>query len=308
MPTLGDGTVIPSHLEIESTPPYSAGDSFSNVKLRFGEVQKVTYPKDDDSSTKQFVEYDVYVQERSNGTGNGRLYKHCLMINPFAGLADKAIWTLRGSNSINSPQKNRRGHGSKVLVLCINGETSNAVIIGGLRDQDDQTEADVDSHHLEAIFNGVGFSINKDGEFSVTFNGPTDIDGNLQDGIDQKTVGASITFSKDGKIIVKENQALEIGDATDKFPLFSTYRNAEHDLNQSLQQGLTNTATKLITAATLITSAVSPGPVPGAPIVACQSAGPLLLQAAQELQKMAQSLAQFEAKADNYLSKKNKND
>jgi hypothetical protein len=311
MPTLGDGTVIPSHLEIESTPSYSAGDVFSNVRLRFGEVQKVIYPKDADSRTKQFIEYNVYVQERSHGTGNGRLYKHCLLINPLAGLADKAMWTLRGSNSIADKKKNRRGNGSKVLLLCVNGETSNAVIIGGLRNQDDKADIDVSKPQMETVFNGIAFKINDDGEFSLTFNGPTDIDGKLRDDIDKKTVGASITFTKEGKIVVKENQALEIGEATDKFPLFSTYRDAEHNMFQSLQQGITNMATKLTTAAIALNTA---GAAVAGPFMAA-AAGPQLINASAqlnlavaELQKMAQSISEFEAKADQYLSKKNKND
>jgi hypothetical protein len=314
MPTLGDGTVIPSHLEIETTPGYSAGDAFSNLKLRFGEVQKITYPNDSNSKTKQFIEYDVYVQERSHGTGNGRLYKHCLMINPFAGIADKAVWTLRGSNSIANSKKKRRGHGSKVLILCVNGETSNAVIIGGLRDQDDKTETNANNqkHHLQAVFNGVSFSINDDGEFTITFNGPTDIDGNLRSGVNQSNVGASISFTKDGKLKIQENQALEIGKATDHFVLGDTYRNAEHQMNQALQTGIQNVSIKLAAAGAQLAlaggSMVIPitGAVAAAPQITAASAQ--ILAAIADLAKMAAAIQTFEAQANKYLSSKNKTD
>jgi hypothetical protein len=165
----------------------------------------------------------------------------------------------------------------------------------------------------------------------VQYSGPTKIDGTLDtDKAKKADTGTKLAFLKDGswsissddgngnvdqqiaidnankKVTIKQNKALEIGQATDHFILGDTYRNAESDLNNQLQTGLNNAAGKLQAAAAQLSAAV--GPVPTQPIVAVNAAGPLILAAAAELTKMAQAIANFEAKANQYLSKKNKTD
>lgn len=310
-------SVFPSHLRIGHTERFSDGGVFDDVQFHFGEVQSIIYANDENSRSKQFTEYSVFVQYRDPITkaGVGRMYDNCLLSNMFGGVSDFLSYTLRGQNSTASAKDDRLGLGSKVLLLCINGETQYPVIIGGIGDPTDKSQTDTKDkdlgHHLKFIFNGLGVSINKDGELTVVFNGPTDIKGKLVDGIDKKTVGASVTFSKEGKIIVNRNQAIEIGAATDHFILGDTYRDAEHSMNQDLQTGLQNVAQKLAVAGAQL--AAAGGAVAG-PFMAA-AAGPNLVSASAqiisavgELNKMASSIAKFEAQAKKYLSKDNKTD
>jgi len=310
--------VIPSHLRIGKTQRFSDGGVFDDIQLHFGEVQEVIYANDERSRSKQFTEYSVYVQYRDPDTkaGVGKIYDNCIISNVFGGVADNVSYNLRGDKSVSKPSTNRLGLGSKVLLACINGETQFPVIIGAIGDPQDKSQnGDADQklgHYFRFTFNGIVVLINNDGEVSITRNGPTKIDGSLQDGVDKKTVGASITLNKDGKIIVKENQALEIGDATDHFILGDTYRNAEHDMNQSLQTGLQNVAQKLTIASTQLAAAgasmATPitGAVAAAPNVT--SASVQLALAVAELNKMATAIAKMEAQAKKYLSSKNKTD
>jgi hypothetical protein len=90
---------------------------------------------------------------------------------------------------------NGLGKGSKVLLLCLNGENNNAVILGGLRDQADVSgfgdkEAKDLGHYFHFNFNGVSADIDKDGQFTLVYNGKTEVDGTTK--VDSSKVG---TFS-----------------------------------------------------------------------------------------------------------------
>jgi hypothetical protein len=201
MPRLGDD-ILPSHTKLAARERFHDGHVFDDVALRYGEIQTIITPDMPRSRTKKFIEYDVYCQYRArNKSANGRMYQNCLLANPLGGLADYAMWTLRGEDSATKDTNNRLGKGSKVLILCVNGETTQAVIIGGMRDQaDDGTKTDVKDlgHHLDWVFNGVRAFIDKDGALTVTYGGKTTIDGKLDSNVDKKTVGTKLVFMKDG--------------------------------------------------------------------------------------------------------------
>src|ERR1700761_3851240 len=133
MPTLADGTIVPSFLSVTRTEQHSQGSYFGNAYMIKGEVVKVIYPQDDDSISGQFIEYNVYIDNRNNGTGNNEILHNCSLSNNFAGLADKSAIVLRAAS--DQPWKTGNGYSedSKVLVLCVNGESTKPTIIGGLR-------------------------------------------------------------------------------------------------------------------------------------------------------------------------------
>ena len=206
---------IPSHLNSS----YYDGRAFGNFKLQIGEVIAIHYPKDPKNVSKKFIEYQVWVQQRSNGTANSVQYENCLHINTLAGLADKFNFTLRADNVVN--KKTLFGRGSKVLLLCLNGEPSNAVIIGGLRDyaDDDDGVHGKDhvglGHHMHFVFNGVDVFINDDGELTLSINGPTNNDGTAK----VKDAGGSLLrMSKDGgfMVITPSGSVISISETKDK--------------------------------------------------------------------------------------------
>jgi len=326
--------VIPSTVGISSTTITYDSDAFSNDSLRVGEIDRIIYPEDEASRSQKFIEYDVFVVHAENSTAHTRMYRNCILFNQFGGLADFVTYTLRPSKIVPDKENPGLGKGSKVLIACINGGQNNAVIIGGIRDKEDRTEFkfktgdshpdDNPGHFYHFIFNGADLLINDNGEIIVTQKGPTKIDGTLDsDKMAESKTGTNVSFLKNGnfevhtkddeqhlkidhentKVLVKAG-AFEINDASDAMVLGTTYRDKESAMFKDLQQGFLSLFAKLTSVGSTLSTAVSAAP--GAPVAACVAAGPVLTQAAADCQKMAQSIAKFEAQANDYLSSKHK--
>lgn len=213
MQVLDDGTVIPTRFKLEDIPAHDSSTHFGNSELRFGEVQEILLPTDKRNFSQRFVEYTVLVQERRRGTASTRRYSNCVVASLFGGLADKLVFTLR-ADKLGKGQT--LGLGSKVLILCINGETNNAVIIGGLRDSQDTADV-AKGHYLDFAFNGLDVGINDAGELTVTFNGKTKKDGTLDDSADEDASGSMLQFQKDGSILLqKDDQSIKIDKSGNK--------------------------------------------------------------------------------------------
>jgi hypothetical protein len=196
---LNDGTIIPSYLGVQNTAEMpESGEAFGNLPIRVGAIKDIIYPTDARSVSKKFIEYVVSVQYR-NGSGVPVTaeYANCYVASLFGGASDKFHYTLRADKD----KQVNIGAGSKVLLLCINGETTNAVIIGGIRDGSSPDKDDkAKGHHLLFEFNGVRAEINDDGEFVMSFAGATQADGSLRSGTDASASGTSITFKKNGDL------------------------------------------------------------------------------------------------------------
>lgn len=183
------------------------GDSFFNVRLRIGEVQQVFFPEDPGNISKRFVEYQVFVQHRANGTAVVKMYDHCIAVDHFGSPSDFSYITYRADQSATrkgSGRAMRPGRGAKVLLLCINGESNNAVILGGVRDAGGAKDQKALGHHMHQRFNGVDVQVNKDGELVVTYGGASDLEGKLAQGVEQEAVGTFVKISKDGNVLVSD--------------------------------------------------------------------------------------------------------
>lgn len=334
--------VIPSFLVGRETPQYDGGDALSNGGVREGEVVAVVYPDEKRSRSKKFIEYDVQVVHRKSGTAATRIYYNCQLINPLAGLADQAHWTLRPHDGRDTAESGL-GKGSKVLLVCVSGETTRAVIIGGVRDQDDPGTAYVDGqasklkdlkHHLYATFNGVSFYVDRDGQLAITYNGATDIRGKRLDSVKDDQVGSGLKFLKDGSVGIQDGSAKNavlvdhqdhqvkvahekgflVGAATDRLLLGESHRNAQKQMHQQIRAAAQSAQAALQAAAGALN--VAGGSIAG-PFLAA-AAGPQLvaaaqaiLQAAQQLNSIAQAVNAFEQSAQgkgDFLSKYNKAD
>lgn len=326
MPELPDGTVLPHFVAAERTPHYDPGASFDNLRLRLGEVKEIVWPDDKRSRSKRYVEYRVYVEQRRNGTGFGRMYENCLLANPLAGLADQAVWTLRAAGP--DRVKGSPTLGSKVLLLCVNGENASPVIIGGLRDPKDGKDQGTTSspkHYARLAFNGVVFEVNDDGELIVTYGGKTKADGTTD--VASDVAGAHVKLDKDGgitvsdgsgknavsishhdgKVRVARENGFEVGAATDKMVLGTSYRDAEKQLYTQLRTELKQLQTLLQTAGTAITTAAAQPVPPGGVVGTLAPAGAALLAAAQVAGAMDQAYEGFEqaaAQKTDFLSDK----
>ena len=264
MPITPDGSVVPSFLSLFSTEP-TQDEAFGDNVLRQGEIKEVIYPDDDKSFTKQYIEYTIWCQYKLNGVGSGRKYFGAIIMNDFASLADKTCQILRVNPKAGQPKANDKdqnapsglGLGSKVLFLCINGETAFPIIIGGLPDPKDQSQKAVDLKDGEVQytteFNGITTEINKDGEYTLTYGGKTDIEGKTD--VDDDVRGTFINFDKDGgltfsdqksdnslyinhqdgQVEVQRKNKFILGDGADKMLRGTSFRDAETSMHSTMQ-------------------------------------------------------------------------
>jgi hypothetical protein len=199
---LSDGSVISSALSaLPIGETSTAMGTTSNLALRRGEVKEIIYPDDPKSSSKKYTEYRVAVQQNDGmETGSIVEYSNCQVMSLFGGVTDKLVYTLRADSQTTTEKGT--GIGSKVHVLCEDGNSNRAFIIGGLRDSNESSAKDSGDagHNLLFEFNGIRALINKDGEFEINFNGATDNTGKLLDGVDSANSGSVFHFLKNGDI------------------------------------------------------------------------------------------------------------
>lgn len=387
-------SVMPSYLGSRTMGVPQDLGTFSTVQLLQGEVKEIIYPKDKRSQSQKYIEYRVDVQYRDgDGPATTVTFPNCYLINAFGGIADNSSYTLRADEK--EPEGEEvSATGSKVLILCVNGDTSKAYIIGGIREDDaKEGETKEDGHHLAFEFNGVNFAINKNGEATLTFRGQTKVNGELGDDAVAEAEGTRIEINKEGNVtvatpedkqfirvnhkdkkleilvdeewntevngkmvctveknidiesksdkinltagsnVVVKSTGVLVGDATDKWLLASTYRQAEstmHNMMKSAIAQLNAAGSTLTTAGATIASGA--GVIAGAasgmtvPIVGSIIAGPIIAGGAATVAtgagqvsaaaaqiiaaatQLTSAISSFEAQAEIYLSKKNKND
>lgn len=195
-------TIVP-HFYGVGNAPLDDGDGMRNIMLRVGEVQAIYGKNHPMNVSKKFVEYQVFVTHRANGTAVTKMYERCMALDAFGGQADTSTQTFRADSSA-SRKGSGPGVGSKVAILCINGESVNPLIIGGIRDSGGEEDDPEVGHNLHRRFNGVDLAINKDGELTITYGGADNADGTLRDDVDDKAVGTTVTISKDGNFLVSD--------------------------------------------------------------------------------------------------------
>jgi len=199
-----DNTIIPCYFNTETRGAPQSTESMNNLAMRIGEVKAIFYPDDKKNISGKLVEYTVEVlQQDGSSTMSSTLYHGCVVSHLFGGVADRINYTLRPAEKQNGGEKKTGGAGvgSKVLLLCINGNKTNAVIIGGLPDLDSsEDDKKDDGHNLAFEFNGVQIGVNKDGELRIRYRGQTKVDGTLGDNANADAEGSTVIFNKDGDI------------------------------------------------------------------------------------------------------------
>ncbi len=195
--------IVPGHYDGHVVPMNGA---LFNVSLRPGQVQDIFFPEDKKNVSKKFVEYSVLVQHRANGTAVTKMYEHVIAIDQTGSLADLDYQTFRTDNVATKEDGSqfRPGNGAHVILLCLNGESNNAVIIGGLRHPEAPKDKKTDGHHKHSRFNGIDLQINKDGELTLTYQGAQKADGKPAEGVDEKAPGTFVKISKEGNLLISD--------------------------------------------------------------------------------------------------------
>lgn len=312
----------------------SQPDSFGDFTLKPGEVTDVIYPEDPRSIGKKLVEYLVEVQflDPQTRTGRTRPYRATLG-NPMAGVTEREVLVLRADKP---NQQTGIGRGSKVVVACLNGEQNSAIILWGLRDT--ASDSDLGLRDSGVLYrwdaNGVSIAVGTDGSMAMTVTGPKNKDNETTaepdrvgsfrlaaNGSASLGLGSSPTSDQDDyvladaadrKIKVSAQAGLHVGKATDSMPLFSTYRQAEGTLHAQLQAQMTICQAALTTSAAALSAAATTmllpvvGPILASPGIA--QVGAQLSLVAQAFLQMQLAIQSFEARAETFLSRLNKND
>lgn len=241
---LDDGTVIPSHLGFEARSNTSDTGIQSDFVLRYGEVKELILPSDPRNFNRRFIEYSVDVTSKNgNGPRTTIRYYATKLSNPFGGGTDILRYTFR----TGTPDATLTSAGSKVLLLCLDGDRPRAFIIGGVRDtywgQNTPNGLDHDlGTNLYFQYNGLSANIQEDGSLTLLYNGPTLIDGTLSATTPKENTGSGFQFDNDGSVQLygppNENQQSIFIDNDQKTFTVS----ADTALNTSSQGTMTCTA------------------------------------------------------------------
>lgn len=208
---LEDDSVLPSFLTAGKALGYAYDTgNMTNTSLRVGEVKDLIYPDSELNQNGLFIEYIVEVQHQdADGPGASNRYHGCTINNLFGGAADVLRYTLREDDGKNVGPDGI-GVGSKVLLLCVNGKQTRAIILGGIRDTKVDTktiERKEDGHNLYFEFNGTSFNIDKDGQAKFQVRGATKVDGMPASSVDQSAFPTSVEIQKNGNFLLQTKDA-----------------------------------------------------------------------------------------------------
>ena len=212
---LPSGSVLPSGLLEEETNHYAVFNSrYNNFSLKVGIVKEIYEIDDKNNASKETTEYDILVFEQNGDSAQTPImYKNCITMDFFGGVTDFFEYKLRKQTKAEKKEKHGdktpgMQNGSLVLLLCLNGFNENPVIVGGLRHPKRKTKLTKDAgHSLYGEFNGLSFSIDKDGAMSIGFKGATDNDGKP---LDEKAGGAFLKIKKDGTVEINDGKKEKI--------------------------------------------------------------------------------------------------
>lgn len=205
-----DNSVIPSWLRQSDNSDFQQVID-KNFSLKIGQVIKVNYPDDELKSIQKDITYDVLVEDMFESKEH-TILSGCLVLDKFGGAADYLTYSLRQNkgNILKNIKDLTESDilGSYVLVLYVHGKSNNPIIIGGIKNplskfnEKRKVPKKDDGHYLKFSFNGIDFSINKDGEVEISYNGPNDPSGKLLDSADSKSVGSFIKIDKKGDMMI----------------------------------------------------------------------------------------------------------
>ena len=181
---------------------------FNNFALRSGVIVKSHDIGDIDNQYEMGPEYDVVVIEQDANRGNtSTIYKNCLSMDSFGSMSDFIEYKRRSAEKpeefkrkLNSEEQN----GPVVLLLCIDGNSEKAVIIGGLSHSNKNRGLTKDAGNaLTGEFNGLRWCVDKDGAFLVTQKTPTDNQGKPKS---TAAAGSKLSIEKDGSIELSDGK------------------------------------------------------------------------------------------------------
>lgn len=262
--------IAPSQLleELNNERINSLSKRFQNTALRVGVIVECYDISDKKNITKLVPEYTVITQESDGQMGVKYVtYTNVIAADKIGGIADFFEYKLRVTKKKidDTTQKNshdfKKQNGTLVLMLCLDGHSERAIIIGGMPNvQDEKTQRKTtltkdNDLHLEGEYNGINWQVNKNGEFTLTFKSPTDNNGKI---IDKKYSGTYVKVDKTGSFEVKDsknstrmdNDKGGISSSTKGSYSVSAENNIENKATKDINESATNWKIELTGSAT----------------------------------------------------------
>lgn len=177
-----------------------ASQLFGNASFRIGIILEAIDVEDEKNISKLGPEYNVMTieQDKQNGQGTS-IYKNCITMDGFGGVADFFQFTRRTAKKPKETKKKgtlKDEVGSIVGILCLDGNSEKAVIMGSFGNPSKLRTLEKDKeHNMEGEFNGINWKVDKDGALTITFRSNTDDEGlpqNIEAG------GTALKMEKDG--------------------------------------------------------------------------------------------------------------
>ena len=179
--------------------------TYNNPSLRVGIVIDIIDIGTKGNINGMVPEYNVTCIEQNGLSGTDIVsYKNCLIMDSFGSQADFFHFTRRlpkNSKKTKTSGTLKNQEGSVVLLLCLDKNSEKAVIIGSLANPSGKTKLTKEKGHcLEGEFNGLSWTVDKEGALTVKFKGKTKITGEAENA---ELGGSSAAIEKDGSIEVK---------------------------------------------------------------------------------------------------------
>jgi hypothetical protein len=202
---LRNGTVLPSGLLTHDVRVSKEAfkKTFQNFTLKSGIIVASYAVGEENNLSKLYTEYDVLAFEQHENKGAvPSYYFNCPLASSLGSIADYFEMNLRPlekqttQGTVPTPSGQ---DGSCVLLLCLNGLSDTAIIVGGSQHPDRPTNLTTTDPHLVAEYNGVNIEVNMDGSTALTFKGATDNSGVPTDPSQGNTV---VTIETDGSFEV----------------------------------------------------------------------------------------------------------
>lgn len=206
-PFLPSGSILPAGLFEEGTDSFSAHDhTYKNYGIKIGTVLRVYETDDKNNLNKEVPEYDVSVVEQNeNASQNSIIYQNCVTAELFGGIGEYFEYRYKQQEKVDKEGKDQTSYlqdGAQVIVTCLNGSAEKAIIIGAVKHPKRKTKLTKDDgHSLSGEFNGLSVGIDKEGAFTLSFKGKTDITGKPAD---EKVGGSFIAIEKDGSFLISD--------------------------------------------------------------------------------------------------------
>lgn len=206
-------------------------DIYKNTSLKTGIVLEVYEIDNKLNLNKKVPEYDVLVVEQNKtSTLAPTIYKNCITIDGFGGVADFFEYKLRPASVKEEEGEKtpvdtnfKKQYGSMVLLLCLDGSTDKGIIIKSVPHQGRSSNLTKENGlHLEGEYNGLNWQINKSGELTVTFKSRTNDKGEPQN------TGAGGSFLK-----MDKTGSIELNDG-----LSSSFKMDKSTQTMTLESGL----------------------------------------------------------------------